>query len=373
MSGIYVANEIPQLVAGFPQNLWPEWINNYTYADMQGLMKPHLHVAPLGAIAVYVVMVVLLPRLLSARYAKYDEEVPLFDKTTGEAKMDKKTGKQRTKIVRAGPIPKGLMKMIMFVWNGALCVMSICIVLGCLPPYVDYIRHYGWFSTATKQGTLCDSSRVLMRNGSMNFWGTVFVLSKYAELGDTLLLILKRSDVKVLQWWHHTTVLAFTWYAAYFELSCAWVFICFNAVVHSIMYYYFAMTMGFGWRFWWAKYLTHLQIVQMVVGIATVCSWSYQHFVQGFDCRLQHPEPVMICCFIMYGSYLVLFVQFFIAKYCNAKAAGATVAKAVQSAACGVESKDLCGNDIGDDEGEDPRLVAAAAAKKGSKTGKKNN
>ena len=171
----------------------------------------------------------------------------------------------------------------------------------------------------------------------------------------------------MLQWWHHTTVLAFTWYAAYWELSCAWVFICFNAIVHSIMYYYFAMTMGFGWRFWWAKYLTHLQIFQMVVGIATVCSWSYQFFVENIDCRCQQPTEIMTSCFFMYGSYLVLFVQFFIEKYWSAKAGGAKNSSAI---ACG---KDPCGRVDLDDDGEDASMAAAlASTKKNSKKKKKN-
>jgi len=58
----------------------------------------------------------------------------------------------------------------------------------------------------------------------MWIWNYAFVLSKFAEMGDTIFLILKAPgrDVisgKFLHWYHHVTVLAFTWFAAYNHYS----------------------------------------------------------------------------------------------------------------------------------------------------------
>merc|ERR1712196_207888 len=113
-------------------------------------------------------------------------------------------------------------------------------------------------------------------------------------------------------------------------------------------------TMGFGFRFRWAKYLTHLQIIQMVVGIATTATWSYQHYVQGFPCRGKHPDLFIISAFIMYGSYLILFVKFFFNKYGSAKRSGASASNAVRQAAC--DGRDVCGVVDSSDEA----LIAAA-------------
>ena len=174
---VYVVNEIPQLLKGFPQMLWNDRINNYRYDDIQTIMKPILHIAPAIAIVTYVLMVLLLPRMLTACYGHLDTEVAVMDKKTKKQKKNAK-GELVTKMKRVGPIPAGLMKSIMFLWNGMLCIMSVLIVLGCLPPYIEHIRAYGWWSTAETQGMLCDSKHKLMRNGSMNFWGFVFVISK---------------------------------------------------------------------------------------------------------------------------------------------------------------------------------------------------
>merc|ERR1711916_336173 len=100
------------------------------------------------------------------------------------------------------------------------------------------------------------------------FWALVFCLSKYFELFDTFFLIIRNPTRKVpkLQWWHHITVLLFTWYASHFQLSVGYVFVIINATIHTFMYYYYAM-MAVGVRPSWAFFLTMGQIFQMVLGI----------------------------------------------------------------------------------------------------------
>ena len=80
-----------------------------------------------------------------------------------------------------------------------------------------------------------------------------------------------------------------------------------NLVVHSFMYTYFALAAA-GVRFSRAsqQFITVLQIVQMVAGIA-ITVHNYMH------CNAM--PTLTFFALAMYASYFVLFVQFFFAKY----------------------------------------------------------
>lgn len=84
-----------------------------------------------------------------------------------------------------------------------------------------------------------------------------------------------------------------------------------NLVVHSIMYSYFAAAAA-GVRFNKAsqQFITVLQILQMVAGIA----------ITVHNAVLCNSEPLITYFGLaMYASYFILFVQFFFGKYAAPK------------------------------------------------------
>lgn len=48
---------------------------------------------------------------------------------------------------------------------------------------------------------------------AFGWWSEAFMWSKAVELGDTFFLILRKRPVIFLHWYHHVSVLLFTWHA----------------------------------------------------------------------------------------------------------------------------------------------------------------
>lgn len=45
------------------------------------------------------------------------------------------------------------------------------------------------------------------------FYAYAFVLSKVPELGDTIFIVLRKQPLIFLHWYHHITVLLYSWYS----------------------------------------------------------------------------------------------------------------------------------------------------------------
>ena len=90
-----------------------------------------------------------------------------------------------------------------------------------------------------------------------------------------------------------------------------------NYSVHASMYgYYFLMAMK--WRPKWFNpiLITAFQISQMVVGVA-VTLMSFYYYKTVPSCKIEAENNT--AAFVMYGSYLFLFLQFFVGRYFQPK------------------------------------------------------
>eukprot|EP01087_Luapelamoeba_hula_P009094 TRINITY_DN2325_c0_g1_i1.p1 TRINITY_DN2325_c0_g1~~TRINITY_DN2325_c0_g1_i1.p1 ORF type:complete len:331 (-),score=49.70 TRINITY_DN2325_c0_g1_i1:55-1008(-) len=199
---------------------------------------------------------------------------------------------------------------IMQFWNLGLSIFSLCIVLGTAIPWLKRLATEGLFVT------VCDPNKELYQGATpLLYWSYVFALSKFVELFDTFWTILRNpgEPIMFLHWYHHTTVLLFTWFAEYYRFSVGFIFVFVNALVHTFMYFYYFLTTR-GHRPSWAIFLTIGQISQMVLGIAACSYWGYL-YSQGISCGCDNPELIMYSCVFMYGSYLLLFLKFFYERY----------------------------------------------------------
>jgi hypothetical protein len=82
-------------------------------------------------------------------------------------------------------------KIILALWNGFLSVLSVAMFLGMVPAWISFAQQVG------VEQLLC-SDYIWTEGGSLVFWAYLFLLSKYAELLDTLWLILSGKPVPFL-------------------------------------------------------------------------------------------------------------------------------------------------------------------------------
>jgi hypothetical protein len=196
-------------------------------------------------------------------------------------------------------------------WNLVLAVFSVAGSLR-LIAHLGYglmLNHHSYFfcrAAAPAYGKL----------GPAGLWAHLFIWSKYAELIDTLFLILRKKPVSFLHWFHHATVMIYCWHASQYQMPTGIFFAAMNYVVHSVMYfYYFLAAITKPPR--WGKMVTVMQIAQMFGGM----------FITGYHYYLLQAVPNcdgsyenLTAAFVMYTAYMCLFVQFFVERYLKRQA-----------------------------------------------------
>lgn len=86
-----------------------------------------------------------------------------------------------------------------------------------------------------------------------------------------------------------------------------------NFTVHAVMYaYYFLMAMKMKPKWFNPMWITFMQIAQMIGG-CTVTVLAYHYYKTDPDCFVD--DGVVVSGFLMYGSYLYLFCQFFVGRF----------------------------------------------------------
>ncbi|XP_051968839.1 elongation of very long chain fatty acids protein 6-like [Xyrauchen texanus] len=144
------------------------------------------------------------------------------------------------------------------------------------------------------------------------FWAYAFTLSKVPELGDTVFIVLRKQRLIFLHWYHHITVLLYTWYSYKERVAGGGWFMMMNYTVHAFMYsYYTAKAAGARVPRQFAMLITVLQILQMVAGLgvlALVYRWKHDVHCVSTTHNIMYGS-------LMYLTYLLLFCTFFYQSY----------------------------------------------------------
>ena len=173
-------------------------------------------------------------------------------------------------------------------------------------------------STMSLRDNLCRDPQVTYGSGSTGLWVQLFILSKFPELMDTLFIVIHKKPLIFLHWYHHITVLLYCWHSYVTKSPPGIFFVVMNYSVHACMYgYYFLMAVRMKPKWFNPIIITCFQISQMIVGIGVTLVAFYYYMtdekVGDEACHIQKENNV--AAFIMYGSYLCLFLQFFIGRY----------------------------------------------------------
>ncbi|XP_043602008.1 elongation of very long chain fatty acids protein 6-like [Bombus pyrosoma] len=207
--------------------------------------------------------------------------------------------------------PKFDLKRPLALWSGLLAVFSIIGFCRTAPEMFFTLRHHGFYYS------ICKPSHLLQDHVS-GFWTWVFVLSKVLEFGDTIFIVLRKQPLIFLHFYHHLTVVLFSWFT-YVETTAAtrW-YVVMNYFVHSWMYSYYALkAMQYKVPKDIAMMITTMQLVQMVIGcVATIAAYYYRESC-GLECYITRKN--FIFGFAIYFSYLILFGKFFFESYLSDK------------------------------------------------------
>ncbi|PKU26768.1 elongation of very long chain fatty acids protein 6 [Limosa lapponica baueri] len=130
--------------------------------------------------------------------------------------------------------------------------------------------------------------------------------------GDTIFIILRKQKLIFLHWYHHITVLLYSWYSYKDMVAGGGWFMTMNYGVHAVMYSYYALrAAGFRVSRKFAMFITLSQITQMLIGcVINYLVFSWMHHSQCHS----HVQNI-IWSSLMYLSYFVLFCHFFFEAY----------------------------------------------------------
>jgi len=207
-------------------------------------------------------------------------------------------------------------KVPLALWNFSLSLFSFIGAFRTVPHFLYAL------STMSLRDVVCTRMEYTFGIGSTGLWVQLFCLSKFPELFDTFFVVIHKKPLLFLHWYHHVSVLLYCWHACVNERTNGLFFICMNYCVHAIMYgYYFLSAIKKRPKWLKASFITKAQISQMFVGVF-VTLLSFQYSNTGNDCFVK--RELNIAAFVMYGSYLLLFLMFYTKKYSAPKKSSKT-------------------------------------------------
>ena len=208
----------------------------------------------------------------------------------------------------------------LFLWSTGLAVFSIIGSSINGSELVSIVVKEGIFAAiCVPSETSVVSIAAQLATNRYGLWSWCFVLSKIIELGDTYFIILKKQRLIFLHWYHHITVLLYTWYAYKDFTAVNQVFLTINFIVHSFMYTYYSVRASGIYKppIWINMFITILQIVQMIIGLSLNIYVYLNVGDPNWKCDSNSEKGLDLCyvAFAMYFSYFLLFVHFFLSTY----------------------------------------------------------
>lgn len=198
------------------------------------------------------------------------------------------------------------LRSCLFVWNVVLALYSMLGAAVMVPPLLETVRTSGF------QYSVCYTT--IHHVPIQSFFSMMFSASKIVEFGDTFFVIMRKTPLNFLHWYHHATVSVYSWHSLAIRSAPAHWYCAMNYAVHSIMYsYYVVKSTGVPMPSGAARGVTVLQLLQFVLGLMVNCVAGYVYILQGQFCHISTFNIAMGTA--IYASYFVLFGNFFWQRY----------------------------------------------------------
>ncbi|KHN74748.1 Putative fatty acid elongation protein 4 [Toxocara canis] len=159
----------------------------------------------------------------------------------------------------------------LFFWNASLAIFSIIGFIRSVEDTIYSLYYLGLFPS------MCYT---IHPYGVAAFWALLFAISKIVELGDTYFIVLRKRPLTFLHCYHHIVVIIGAAYGGASHAAHGRFFVTMNYFVHGIMYAYYAC----------ASYGLH----------PSRCQQSMGNIYVGY---------------LIYGSFALLFIKFYINAY----------------------------------------------------------
>ncbi|KAI6242629.1 GNS1 SUR4 membrane protein domain containing protein [Aphelenchoides fujianensis] len=214
----------------------------------------------------------------------------------------------------------------LMVWNATLSLFSLCGTIRTGEELWNVMEKRGLHDTLCYTYGEWPPARVAPvdprllsdPSGIASLWNFLFIVSKGAELCDTLFIVLRKRPLIFLHWYHHFAVLIVTWHGAQWIISASRTFSFMNYAVHTPMFFYFAVTSaGIRPPRFCAMMVTILQNVQMIFGVLITLYIAKTRWLDGAFCHVTDNDLAL--CFFVYLTFGLLFSRFFIRAYLRPK------------------------------------------------------
>lgn len=235
-----------------------------------------------------------------------------------------------------------IFKILVLIHNVFLCVYSVWTFIGMtstihklseliFPQIFSSIKSSPVSKFESFWHAICnnnDSVNQIWSNNSslqtkgLTFYAYLFYLSKYYEILDTVIILLKGKPSSLLQSYHHSGAILCMWSGTRYMSAPIWIFVVFNSFIHSLMYAYFSLScVHIRLPKWFKQSLTTLQITQFILGgsLAVVHLFVryYDDVNQKFNsCVPTSEEALAVYINVFYLAPLtLLFAAFYVDSY----------------------------------------------------------
>lgn len=210
-------------------------------------------------------------------------------------------------------------------WNLVLAIFSFIGMVRIVPQLLALVYNWGF------ESSIVGPPVYAYGHGAAGLWTLLFIYSKFLELIDTVFIILRKRPLSFLHWYHHATVLLYTWDAYSWEQPAGLYFVAMNYSVHAVMYFYYFLAAQLRRPLSWGIFVTIAQISQMFVGVGvTIVSmyYAYTHPYRAHWRIYMLSDPLAYGQYItiknlywaclMYSTYFYLFAEYFVKRYIKA-------------------------------------------------------